>query len=240
VSDALRAFRRWTDDAPDDVSAFAVLWHFPEMPELPAELHQQPGLVFAAMHPGPADAADRDLAPLRAIGTPVVDLTGPTSYLDAQTFFDEDYPAHELRYYWKSRYLTGLDDEAIDHLVALNDRSPSPRSTLDVWQLGGALARVPADATAFGDRSAPYLLGIEANWEDPADDETNLAWAREVYATLDPHATDRQYLNFPGFHEDGERALQVTFGDNYDRLVDAKTTYDPTNLFRLNANIPPR
>jgi FAD/FMN-containing dehydrogenase len=238
--EALAAFHRWAADAPDGVSTLSVLWHLPALEELPAAHHGRPGLTIAALHPGPADVAERELASLRAIGRPLADLTSTTSYLEAQSFFDEDYPAHELRYYWKSRYLTGLDDDAIRRLVDLNERAPSHHSTLDLWQIGGAMARVPADATAFGDRSAPYLLGIEANWEDAADDEANLAWAREAYATMDPHASDRQYLNFPGFHEEGERAMRATFGANYDRLVEAKTTYDPTNLFRLNANIRPR
>jgi FAD/FMN-containing dehydrogenase len=237
---ALAAFDRWAADAPDGVSAFSVLWHLPALQELPAEHHGRPGLTIAALHPGPAEVAGRELAPLRAIGSPLADLTAPTSYLEAQAFFDADYPAHELRYYWKSRYLTVLDEDAIRRLVDLNERAPSHHSTLDLWQLGGAMARVPAAATAFGDRSAPFLLGIEANWEDAADDEANLAWAREVYATMDPYASDRQYLNFPGFHEEGEPAVRATFGANYDRLVEAKTTYDPTNLFRLNANIRPR
>jgi FAD/FMN-containing dehydrogenase len=170
---------------------------------------------------------------------PIADLTATTTYLEVQRFFDEDYPAHELRYYWKSRYLAELGDDAIDRLVALNERAPSPHSTLDVWQLGGALSRVAPEATAFGDRSAPYLLGIEANWEQAADDEANLAWAREVFDATEPYATRAEYLNFPGFYEEGQQAVRDTFGANLDRLMAVKATYDPTNLFRLNANILP-
>jgi FAD/FMN-containing dehydrogenase len=236
---ALRGFRVWAAGAPDEISAFAILGVIPAMEQIPEEHQGQPGLIVAAMHAGAPDVGEPALQPLRAIGTPVADLTATTSYLEVQRFFDEDYPAHELRYYWKSRYLAELGDDAIDRLVALNERAPSPHSTLDLWQLGGALSRVAPEATAFGDRSAPFLLGIEANWEEAADDEANLAWAREVFEVTEPYATRGAYLNFPGFYEEGQQAVRDTFGANLDRLMAVKAAYDPTNLFRLNANIPP-
>jgi FAD/FMN-containing dehydrogenase len=235
----LRSFRSWATNAPDDISAFAILAAIPPLEEIAEEHHGQPGLIVAALHAGAPKVGEAAMQPLRVIGAPLADLTGTTTYLEVQRFFDEDYPAHELRYYWKSRYLAELSDDAIDLLVELAQRAPSPHSTLDVWQLGGAFSRVASDATAFGDRTAPYLLGIEANWEQAADDEANLAWAREVFAVTEPYATSAEYLNFPGFYEEGQQSVRDTFGANLDRLVAVKTTYDPTNLFRLNANIQP-
>jgi FAD/FMN-containing dehydrogenase len=236
---ALRAYREWAADAPDEVSSFAILWHAPSIEEIPVEHHHLPIAVYLAMHCGSVADGERALQPLRDLGRPIADLSGPSSYLDVQRFFDADYPAHTMRYYWKSRYLPELADGAIDRLVELNEASPSPHSTLDVWQLGGALARVGARDTAFGDRSAAFLIGIESNWEDAADDEVAVNWGREVFGALEPYATAAEYLNFPGTYENHERMVRATFGPNLDRLVAAKRRYDPDNLFRLNSNIRP-
>jgi FAD/FMN-containing dehydrogenase len=238
ATEALRFFHAWAAEAPDEVSAFGIVWHCPELDEVPAEYHHQPVVAFAAMHAGrPADGR-RTLAPLREFGDPIADLSDTMPYLDVQQLFDEDYP-DGMRYYWKSLYLTDLDDAAIAALIELNVTSPSPHSTLDLWQLGGAMARVAADETAFGDRSAPYMLGIEANWENPADDEANIAWARAVFETMRPYSTGAVYFNFPGFYEDPDDTTRTTFGPNYDRLARLKKEHDPANLFRLNQNIKP-
>ncbi|WP_020579865.1 FAD-binding oxidoreductase [Actinopolymorpha alba] len=236
---ALRSYRDWAATAPDDVTAFAVLWHGPEIEEIPAEHHGQPILILAAVHHGDPADGERALRQLRAFGSPIADLSGSTPYLQVQQFFDADYPAHELRYYWKSRYVRDLPDQLIDLLVELNAASASPRSTLDVWQLGGALSRVGVDETAFGGRSAPFMIAIEANWQRPEDDRANIAWGRQVYGVLEPYAAGGEYVNFPGFYEDGAKVVRDTFGANLDRLVAVKNRYDPTNLFRLNHNIQP-
>ncbi|MGW5364886.1 BBE domain-containing protein [Actinopolymorpha pittospori] len=111
-------------------------------------------------------------------------------------------------------------------------------STMAVWFLGGAAARVAAQDSAFGDRSAPYLLAIEGNWDRPEDDTANLAWVRKTHADAKPFSTGREYVNFPGFYED-ENVVRDTFGLNFQRLASLKKRYDPTNQFRLNHNIPP-
>jgi hypothetical protein len=144
-----------------------------------------------------------------------------------------------MRYYWKSRYLKELSAEAMDTLIRLNEASPSHHSTLDVWQLGGALGRVPPQNTAFGDRSAPYLIGIEANWERPEDDAACIEWGRKVFRALKPFSSDREYFNFPGLYEEADQSVRDTFGANLGRLQSVKRKYDPDNLFRLNHNIPP-
>ncbi len=239
ASQGLRFYREWAATVPEEVSSFAILWHAPQLDEIPADHHHKPILVYLAMHSGNPTDGERTLAELRAFGSPIADLSGAMTYLDVQRFFDEDYPAGQLRYYWKSRYLVGLLDEAADIMVELNERSPSPQSTIDVWQLGGVLGRVGPQDTAFGDRSAPFMIGIEANWESPEQDDAALAWAREVYRVLEPFSTGGEYVNFPGFYEDGERMVRDTFGVNLDRLAALKKRYDPTNLFQLNHNIRP-
>jgi hypothetical protein len=135
------------------------------------------------MHAGTAAEGEQSLQSLRDHGQPVADLSATTPYVDVQRFFDADYPAGG-RYYWKSQYLRDLSDEAIDRLMQLNLECPSPHSTIDLWQLGGALSRVAPDATAFGDRSAPFLIGIESNWHESEEDEANIAWARKIQTLL--------------------------------------------------------
>jgi FAD/FMN-containing dehydrogenase len=107
-----------------------------------------------------------------------------------------------------------------------------------VWALGGALARVDPAATAVGERSAPFLFEILANWVEPEDTEPNVAWARDFFAAMERYGAGKTNLNFPGFGED-PRFVRTAFGRNYGRLAALKRTYDPTNLFRLNQNIAP-
>jgi hypothetical protein len=160
-------------------------------------------------------------------------------YTEAQALLDEDYP-DGWRYYWNSINVPELSDELIERLAEHAAAAPSPHSTVDVWYQGGAMARVGEEETAFADRSEPYLLGIEANWEDEGSSQENVACVREVFADVRSFSGGGVYLNFPGFLEDGEQLLHEGYGKNYERLVEVKTKYDPTNLFRLNANIAPR
>jgi FAD/FMN-containing dehydrogenase len=239
AADALRFFRHWAATAPDEVSAFAVLWHGPELEEIPAVHHGKPVLVFAVMHCGDPAEGEAALRSLREFGTPIADLSGTLPYLQVQQFFDADYPAHDKRYYWKSRFVPELSDDLIGTMTRLNQAARSHHSTVDVWQLGGAMNRVTPGGSAFGDRSSPFLIGIEANWENPADDDANIGWAREVFRALEPFSTGGEYVNFPGLYEDNEQMMRDTFGGNLDRLRAAKRHYDPANVFRLNHNITP-
>ncbi|MGH3787437.1 MAG: FAD-binding oxidoreductase [Pseudonocardiaceae bacterium] len=237
--EALRFYREWAATAPDEVSSLAILWHAPEIEEIPAEYHHAPIVVYLAVHCGEGQRAQQELMQLREFGAPIADLSETLPYLEVQRFFDADYPAHDMRYYWKSHYLAGLPDDAIAVLVDLNESSPSPHSTLDIWQLGGAFSQPGASDTAFGDRSAPFLLGIESNWEHPEDDDAALEWGRTVFSALKPFATGAEYVNFPGLYENHDKMVHDTFGANLDRLVALKKRYDPTNLFHLNHNIRP-
>lgn len=237
---ALRFYREWAATAPDEISSFAILWHAPTMDEIPAEHHGKPIVVYLAMHCGHPATGERALESLRAAGNPIADLSAPMSYLDVQQFFDEDYPAHEMRYYWKSCYLDDLTDDAIRVLAGLNEASPSRHSTLDLWQLGGAVARKSFTDSAFGDRSAQFMIGIESNWEHVDDDHRAVEWGRRVFEELQPYATGAEYMNFPGLYEDNDRMVTKTFGPNIDRLAALKERFDPTNLFQLNHNIRPR
>ena len=235
----LQFYRQFTADAPDEISSFAILWSVPGSEDFPAHRQGEPMLVFLAVYTGPPEDGERALQPLRDFAEPIADFSGVWSYLDVQQFFDEDYPSGELHYYWKSRYLNNLDDDAIVRLIALHAENPSHHSTIDIWQLGGAMSRVGAEETAFGRRDAPFLLGIESNWEKTEDDAANINWNRKVFREMAPFSDGNEYLNFPGFYEDNEKMVRDTFGSNYQRLVTLKQKYDPDNLFNMNQNIKP-
>jgi FAD/FMN-containing dehydrogenase len=237
--EVFRFFREFMADAPEELMALGILWNSPEGDPIPEGKRDLPVVIMVGVHSGPIDVAERDVAPLRSIAEPLVDLSGPTPYIDAQRLFDPDYPDGR-HYYWKSTYLDGLGDDVIESLVEHTRRRPSHISSLDVWALGGALRREPPGGSAFSNRSSPFLLGIEANWDDARKDEANIAWARELYADMRPFSTGGAYLNFPGFAEEGEDLLRKSFGKSYERLQSIKAKYDPENLFRANLNIVPR
>lgn len=232
AGDILRFLREYAANAPDEISPFAALGRIPESEHFPKETHGKPFVLVVACYAGDAVEGQKLIQPLREIGKPIMDLSGVMPWVQAQTLFDEDYPSGELRYYWKSTYLNSFSDEVIDHLVRLTNEAPSPLSTLDIWSLGGAIRRVPVEATAFPHRSAPILIGIESNWADTKDDDANIAWARRVADELRPFAAG-QYLNFPGFHEGGDAMFRDAFGPNYTRMQQVKAKYDPINLFRI-------
>ena len=225
-------------EAPNEVSPLGVLGHVPPVEVFPERWHGEPYVALLALYAGAAEEGERVLRPLRELGGAIADLSARMPYTQAQAILDEDYP-NGWHYYWKSVNVDGLNAEAIERLVDHIEAAPSRHSTIDVWYQGGAMAQTGPDETAFGDRSAPILLGIEANWERTQDDEANIAWVRNCVADMRRFSSGGMYLNFPGFLEEGERLLRDAYGENYQRLVALKNKYDPTNLFRLNQNIKP-
>src|SRR5829696_8800728 len=236
--EVLRFGEQYMAEAPDEVSPVGVLGRVPSVEIFPERWHGEPFVAFLAMYVGDVEEGERVLRPLRELGGPIADLSARMPYTEAQAVLDEDYPSG-WHYYWKSVNLDGLGDEVIERLTYHAWAAPSEHSTIDVWYQGGAMARVGTSETAFGDRSSPILLGIEANWEDPQDDEVNLAWVRSCFSDMRRFSNGGLYLNFPGFLEEGEQLLRDVYGENYERLVALKNKYDPTNLFRLNQNIKP-
>jgi FAD/FMN-containing dehydrogenase len=238
--EALQRYRAFNASAPDEVSTLASLGIFPEgAEEFPEEVHGLSFVAFIGLYAGPVDEGARAMAPLREMSEPLVDFSGPTTYVQAQQFFDADYPAGELRYYWKSLNLMALSDASIEGIVAHARKQPSPLSTTDLWPLRGAVQRVPDEETAFYGRQADLLLNVEANWERPAADEANVRWARDAVADMETFSDGSRYLNFPGFQEEGDAMMRAAFGPGYERLVALKQAYDPDNFFRLNQNVKP-
>ncbi len=237
--EVLRSAEEYVAHAPDEVSPLSFLGRVPRVEDFPEEWHGEQFVAFLAVYDGPVEEGVEALEPLRGLGDPIVDFSGPMPYTEVQKLLDEDYP-DGWRYYWKSVNVDGLGEGVIEALMEHAEAAPSDHSTIDVWFQGGAMGRVGAEESAFGERSSPILLGIEANWEeDPGDDETNIAWARGCYSDLRRFSGGGVYLNFPGFLEEGQDLMRDAYGENYQRLVALKNQYDPANLFRLNQNIKP-
>ena len=238
AKEVLQSCERYLSEASEDVSPVAFFGRVPEAEEFPPGSHGEPYLTVLVLHPGDPAEGERILRPLREIADPIADLSATMAYTDAQAILDEDYP-DGWRYYWKSLNVPELSDELIERLAEHAAAAPSPHSTIDIWYQGGAMARVGEEETAFANRGEPYLLGLEANWEEESGSDENVAWVRDVFADMRSFSSGGIYLNFPGFLEEGEQLLHEGYGKNYERLAEVKTKYDPTNLFRLNANIKP-
>jgi FAD/FMN-containing dehydrogenase len=238
AGEVLRFCERYLAEAPEELAPIGILGRIPEAPDFPREAHGAPYVGLLAPYPGDAAEGEQIVRPLRELGQPIADLSGATPWTEAQAMLDEDYP-DGWRYYWKSVNLRELHDEVIERLVERAAVAPSPHSTIDVWYQGGAIARIDEEATAFANRSQPYLLGIEANWEAESASAENVAWVRETFDDMRLLSEGGVYLNFPGFLEEGEQLLLDGYGTNYGRLRELKCKYDPTNLFHLNANIEP-
>jgi FAD/FMN-containing dehydrogenase len=236
---ALLAFRELSAREPAETSSIAALGVVPPEEHYPAALHGTPYVLFGAMYAGGAAEGERALRSLRDHGDNLVDASGLMPYVDAQRMFDADYP-NGRRYYWKSLSLLRFDDEVIDRAVALARAQPSPLSTTDLWPIhpcgdGSSDGR----SGAFHGRHAAFLINAEANWTEPKDDGANITWARELVAGMEPFSDRSRYLNFAGFHEEGDEMMRSAFGPNHARLVALKQAYDPDNLFRFNQNIVP-
>jgi len=235
---ALRAWLSFTASAPDEISSLAVVWSVPDVDAFPAELRRRPVVILAAVYVGPPEEGARKMQPLRELGSPLLDMSGPIPFAALQAAFDPFFPKGRF-YYWKSTNVDDFSDACIDTILAAAAARPSSMSDITIWHLGGALSRVAPEATAYGRRDAPYLVTAEATWTDSAQNDKNIEWSRQLVAAMKPFSRGGLYLNFAGFGEEKEAMLRDAYGQNYDRLVALKTRYDPRNLFRMNLNIPP-
>ena len=241
LEDSRRVLTAWRDavaDAPDELTTAGFIWSLPVVDELPEELRGMPHVGLVGIWAGDPDDGERAIQPLRELATPLVDMSGRMEYLDLQASLDPFFPAGR-RYYWKALYLDGLADAAIETTVDWSERRPSNDTLVIIRHCGGAISRVAAEETAFGDRSSEWMLSIDSTWHDPADDETNIAWTRDFYSAALPDSDGKTYFNFPGLLEEGEDAVRASYGANHARLARIKDEYDPENSFRLNQNIRP-
>ena len=234
----LPAWRDYVTTAPNELSAIVLCWSVPPHEPFPPEHHGRPVLVVAGSYAGAVEDGEPVVQPLRELGEPLIDLSGPWPWLGLQSGFDALFPKGGL-YYWKSRALAELTDAAIDDIIDFAARRPSPLTDIVVWHNGGAMSEVGETDTAYGGRDANFLVTGEASWDDPSVTDDAIAWGRAFWDTMGRHSTGGLYLNFAGLGEEKEALVQAGYGANYERLRVLKAKYDPTNLFRMNLNIPP-
>lgn len=233
-ADVMRFYREFVRDCPDDLTTWLSAITAPAAEFIPTDLQGKAALAVLACHCGPTEDAERAIKPLRELG-PAADLIEPIPYPDLQMMFDEDLP-YGIRCYQKAGYAAELTDQLIDAIVEHTAAMPSAASTFDFHHMGGAVARVPDDGTAFGDRRSAFCFNIVGVWDDPTADETNRQWARVFATALEPFATGGVYVNFTA---DANRVRAAYSEAKYERLRAIKQQYDPANLFRLNQNIAP-
>ncbi len=229
-------YRDFAAKAPDKLSCWFVLRKAPPLPFLPAESHGTDILVMAVVYAGEIAEGEKLLKPLRSFGKPLADITSPMPYAGFQQAFDP-LLAPGARNYWKTNNFKELPDALLDTLMEHARKLPSPICEIACAHVGGAVNRIPADATAYPHRDAKYVMNVHTRWEDPAMDAACVAWARSLYDATSKYATGGIYVNFIS---EGDELVPNAYGGNLQRLADVKKKYDPTNFFRTNQNIIPR
>jgi FAD/FMN-containing dehydrogenase len=236
----LRGWRDYVEQAPDEVTTVCVGITFPANPELPEAIHDRPVVIVGGVFVGDVEEGLKITAPLRELGTPLFDMSGPTPFVGVQTGFDPLFPRGELRAYWKSQYLDELSDGAIETIAAKAGERPAPLTLMNVFAMGGAIARVGEEETAFATRKPPYMVSIDGMWSAAADDDANVAWVRDTWNAVKEYGTGEVYLNFTGRADEAPDAgVDSALGRNMARLAEIKAKYDPDNFFRVNDNIAP-
>lgn len=239
AADILPKWRVFMEQAPDEVSGLAEFSTIPKDDAYPENAWGQRVVSLATVYDGPADVGETVTMPLRQLATPLLDFSGVMPYRTIQSLYDGLFPKGRDRCYWKSTYLKDLTDTTISDILANMKERPSEMTFASIWKFGGAVQSVAAEATAFGDRSMPYMLSLDAIWSNAKDDHANIAWARKAWSDVQRHSTGRLYLNFPGLGEGSDLVKQAFGAETYTRLQQVKRKYDPGNLFRLNQNILP-
>jgi FAD/FMN-containing dehydrogenase len=238
AGEVLRFYRDFVRDAPDELGTVMRFGTAPPLSVIPQDLHWRPVVIVGSCYAGSIEDGEEVLRPLRAFGSPLLDLIAPTPYGSHQSALDSTV-LHGWKYYWKSTHLPALRDDLVDVIAEHAFSASSPRSYAVMFHMGGAVSRVPEGDTAFGNRQASHAITLDGVWrqgEEFGDRDT--AWVRGFFAAL---GRFRQgvYVNFLGADEDPGRVREA-YGDAlYDRLVEVKTKYDPDNVFHHNQNIRP-
>jgi FAD/FMN-containing dehydrogenase len=235
TSETLRALAPIAVAAPEELSTISFLMHIPPAPFVPAELVGVPSLVVMFVWAGDPQEGQAALAPFRAVAQPLIDMAMPMPYPGIYQFT----AAGEQRGFavHASRFVTELDDDAIDAMLAATAAPSSPMAMIQLRVLGGAMARVAADATAFAHRSAPIMATVIVPFEDPTTEPALRAWTDRVFEALAPKDAG-VYANF--LEDEGDERIHAAYpAGTFERLADVKRRYDPANVFRMNQNIRP-
>jgi FAD/FMN-containing dehydrogenase len=237
AAQVLRFLREFVADAPDEVGLMANLRLAPPLPVVPEDLHGKPIVALVVTYAGPVEEGREALASLKELPSPAFDAVAPKPYVAHQKMFDAALP-HGRHYYWKSHKLGPLTDEIIDIVVDQSAQVTSPLSTVPIFCFGGAVARVPEEATAFPYRDAAHDINVVASWLPGAADDADrhIEWVRGFFHALEPYSRG-VYVNFTS--DDATARVRDAYTEQqWTRLTALKAKYDPTNFFRMNANIP--
>jgi FAD/FMN-containing dehydrogenase len=236
AAEVLRFYRDWIYSCPDELTTIVFQRKLPDLPTVPRDLVGRRVVGVVACFVGLLEAGEKVLSPLKSFGSPLLDLCEPKPFVAHQTMFDQSY-RHGCWYYVRSCDVDELTDEVIDIAVEYGNQINSPLSSLALWQMGGAVARVGEDETAFQGRKAGFTFNINGNTENADGFAEEREWARAYWSALAPYHTS-VYINF--LMDEGEDRVRDAYGPRkYDKLKELKRLYDPTNLFRLNQNITP-
>src|SRR5574337_89689 len=236
--DVLEMYRAVIEQAPPDLTCAAMLRMAPPASWLPKEVHGKPIVALIVCHSGPRERGEQFLRPIKAFGSPVGDVVQLRSYASQQSLIDATQPKGR-RYYWKSEYLPGLRPDLLAKIIEHAQRIVSPHSAILLFPIDGVIHDLAEDHSAVGNRTAKVVLNITGSWERAAEDEANIAWARAAWRELRGFSTGGTYVNFLT-EEEGDERIRAAYGKNYEKLVEAKTKWDPRNLFRMNKNVPPQ
>jgi FAD/FMN-containing dehydrogenase len=232
----LRFYRDWIAEAPDELMTIVVHRKAPPLPFVPSELHGELIVGVVCCYAGPVEEGEKVVRPLKAFGSPVLDLCEPKPFLAHQAMFDPSFP-HGWWYYLRSCDVAELTDDVIDITVDYSMRIRSTLTSFPIWQMGGAVSRVGDQETAFNGRGAGHTFNIVAATANAEGFEEERDWVRGFWSALEPYHTS-VYVNF--LMEEGEERVRDAYGaEKYERLKTLKRKYDPENFFRLNQNIPP-
>ncbi len=235
--DIVRAYRELIEGAPEQLITALAVVQAPPAPFVPPEMVGTPVLAIVAFWAGDVDEGAKALAGLRAIGPPLMDVISPMPYTAFQAMLDGFAPSG-WRNYHRGEHLTGLPDEAAAAFLSAGEQRLSPLTQAIMFRTGGAVSRIPDDATAASHRDAVYMAHPIAQWQDRAEDKTHIGWATAFSEALRPWTTGGVYLNFE--QEPGEDHVRRGYSaDKWKRLVALKEEWDPQNIFRSNANIVP-
>jgi FAD/FMN-containing dehydrogenase len=234
--EVLHFYREWIAGCPDELMTIVVQRRAPDLPVVPRELVGRRVIGVAACYAGPLEDAERVLRPLKTFCRPVLDLCTPKPYLVHQSMFDPSFQ-RGWWYYFRACDVAELTDDLIDTVAEYGSRIVSPISSIALWQMGGAVARVDETRTAFNGRTAGFTFNINGNSRTPEGFAAEREWARAYWSALAPHHSG-VYVNF--LMDEGEERVRQAYGPaKYARLKALKRRYDPDNLFRLNQNISP-
>lgn len=232
----LTQYREFIESAPEDLSVWVVLRQSPPLPFLPEYVHGKEVVILAIFYAGDVNQGKKLIEPLRHFGDPHGEHIGAQPYTEWQKAFDP-LLTPGARNYWKSHNLIVLNDGVMDTMIEFAGKLPSPKCEIFIGLLAGAANRVPADSMAYAHRDAKFALNVHGRWDQAADDERCIAWAREFFESSAPYASGTVYVNF--MTKDEVDRIAAAYGSNYDRLVQIKRKYDPENVFHLNQNIKP-